>query len=175
MLDGFDFDAPGTTDQCTGRMAALKVYNELRVAVEYFDEAMGRLRDKYLNVALETVLHPPNPDVQQIARGQQAAVAEPVVPEESLTTQAYFERGFQATDPAEKVRLYSQAIRLDPEFLQSVHEPRGYSFRPRRHRGGPRSNLHAAANIPRGRTGDALLRLTVLVTIRVHGVRQLPP
>ena len=46
-------------------------------------------------------------------------MAEPVVQEEALTAQAYFERGFQATEPAEKVRLYSQAIRINPNFLSA--------------------------------------------------------
>ena len=120
LLDGFDFNAPGISDQLTGRMAALNGYNGLRVPVEYFDEAMVRLRDKYLNVPLAAVLHPASPAVQRIALDQQAAaVAEPVVLEQELTAQAYFERGFQATDLAAKVRFYSQAIRLKPEYVEA--------------------------------------------------------
>src|SRR5437016_1929904 len=40
MLEGFDFSTPGIANQLTGRMAALKRYNALRVPAEYFDDAM---------------------------------------------------------------------------------------------------------------------------------------
>jgi tetratricopeptide (TPR) repeat protein len=121
MLDGFDFEAPGNASQLTGRIATLKRYNALRVPVEYFDEAMGRLRNQFLSVPLETVPHPASPDLQQIARNQQAAAgSEPTVQEQELTAQAYFERGRQATDPAEKLRFYNQAIRVKPDFALAL-------------------------------------------------------
>src|ERR1035438_910827 len=61
MLEGFDFGAPGIASGLTGTLAPLKHYNALRVPVEYFEEAMHRLRDKYLNVPLTAVLHPASP------------------------------------------------------------------------------------------------------------------
>src|SRR5271157_4046564 len=45
MLEGFDFGAPGIASGLTGTMAPLKHYNALRVPVEYFEEAMQRLRE----------------------------------------------------------------------------------------------------------------------------------
>ena len=71
MLEGFDFSTSGIADQLTGQMASLKRYNALRVPAEYFDEAMGRLREKYLSVPLDTVLLPIPPDVRHVAEQQQ--------------------------------------------------------------------------------------------------------
>jgi tetratricopeptide (TPR) repeat protein len=151
MLDGFDFNAPVISDQLTDRMAALKSYGALRVVVEYFEEAMGRLRDRYVNVALDAVLHPASPAAQQMARDQQAAaVAEPAVREEELTAQAYFERGFQATNPAEKMRFYSQAIRLKPDLAVAFYN---------------RGNARAAQGTRRGR-GTTTRRRFVLSRLK---------
>src|SRR5204863_2376067 len=117
MLEGFDFNSPGIANYLTGKMASLTSYNALRVPPDFFDAAMGRLRDDFLNVALEAVLHPPSPDVQQFSRDQQAAAAvEPAVLEQELTAQTYFERGIQATDFAEKMHFYNEAIRFKPDF-----------------------------------------------------------
>ena len=49
MLDGFEF---GPSDQL-GTLEALRHYNGPRVPVDYFSEAMGRLREKFLNVPLD--------------------------------------------------------------------------------------------------------------------------
>lgn len=49
MLEGFDFQTPQIAGQLTGKLAALKRYNGLRIPPEYFDEAMERLRSRFLN------------------------------------------------------------------------------------------------------------------------------
>src|ERR1019366_2139203 len=43
------------------------------------------------------------------------ADAAPAVQEEELTAQQWFERGFAAADIDEKLRFYSEAIRLEPD------------------------------------------------------------
>src|SRR5207344_2248956 len=58
MLEGFDFGAPAIATQLTGKLAALKQYNGLPIPKGYFAPAMERLRNKFLNVSLDTVLHP---------------------------------------------------------------------------------------------------------------------
>jgi tetratricopeptide (TPR) repeat protein len=115
MLEGFDFGTPAISNQLTGKLADLKRYNALGVPADYFLEAMGRLRDRYLSVSLDAVLHPTSPSIQQ-ATTQQKAAAEtaPEVKQEELTAQQWFERGFEAKDPDEQVRFYTQAIRLNP-------------------------------------------------------------
>ena len=117
MLEGFDFGTPAIANQLTGKLAVLKQYNAMGVPAEYFDAAMEKLREKYLNVALDSVAHPASPTARQAASEQKAAAAAaPAVAEEELTAEGYFERAFNATDPDEKIRLYSQAIRLKPDY-----------------------------------------------------------
>jgi tetratricopeptide (TPR) repeat protein len=120
MLEGFDFGTPRIANQLIGTLAAFRNYNALRIPSEYFDEAMERMRKKWLNVALLGVSHPASPSATIAAKSQQTAAAgAPPVPEEELTAQEWFERGVYASDPREKVELYSQAIRLNPDFADA--------------------------------------------------------
>src|SRR5262249_17500578 len=70
MLAGFDFGAPATVSQLTGKLAALKEYNGLEIPKGYFSPAMERLRNKFLSVSLDTVLHPASLSAQQAATEQ---------------------------------------------------------------------------------------------------------
>jgi len=116
MLEGFDFSTPSIANRLTDKLAALKKYNVLRVSADYFGEAMGRLRDKFLNIALEAVLHPASAPAQQAAVAQQAAAsaAQPVGQRE-LTAQEWFERAFDAANLDEQMRCYTEGIRLKPD------------------------------------------------------------
>ncbi|MDQ6700276.1 MAG: toll/interleukin-1 receptor domain-containing protein, partial [Acidobacteriota bacterium] len=73
MLEGFDFGTPSIASQLTGTLAALKKYNGLSIPPEYFMEAMGRLRDRFLNVPLNAVLHPVSASARQAATQQKEA------------------------------------------------------------------------------------------------------
>jgi tetratricopeptide (TPR) repeat protein len=119
VLEGFDFGSPTVASHLTGTLAALRLYNELRIPMDYFEEALERLR-KFLSVPLTAVLHPASLDAQVVAAEQKtAADAAPAVQEEELTAQQWFELGFAASDLAEKVRLYSEAVRLKPDFAEA--------------------------------------------------------
>jgi tetratricopeptide (TPR) repeat protein len=129
MLEGFDFGTPAIADQLTGKLAKIKQYNALSIPPEYFLEAMGRLRDRYLNVALDAVLHPASRSAVLAAKEEKGAAAmAPAVVEEELTAQQWFERGLDAAGLSEKVRLYSQAIRLKPDYAKAFNN-RGYARR----------------------------------------------
>ena len=120
MLEGFDFGAPAIASQLAGSLAALKHYNALHIPTGFFDEAMERLRTKFLNVPLTSVLHPASSFAQRAATKQNAAAqAAPAVQEEELTAQQWFERGFAATDVDEQLRFYTEAIRLKPEYADA--------------------------------------------------------
>src|ERR1700733_9364363 len=109
MLENFDFGAPGIGSKLTGDLEALKGYNGLPVPPEYFFEAMGRLRDKYLNVPLDAVRHPASRSAKQAAADHKAASASvPPVQETELTAEGWFERGFSAVDLDEQIRCYSE-------------------------------------------------------------------
>jgi len=122
MLEGFDFGTPKIASQLTGTLATLKGYNGLSIPPEYFMEAMGRLRDRFLNVALTAVLHPVSASVKRAVAEQQAAAdAAPAVQEEELTAQQWFERGIAATDVDEQLRFCTEAIRLKPDFAEAYY------------------------------------------------------
>lgn len=122
MLEGFDFGTPAIANQLTGKLDALKRYQALGVPVDYFMEAMIRLREKFLNVPLEGVLHPASPSAERATKKQQAAAdTAPEVQEEELTALQWFERGFDAKDPEEKIRFYSQAIHLKPDYAVAFY------------------------------------------------------
>jgi hypothetical protein len=72
LLEGFDFNkAAGGTQNRT--LVALRRYHGLRVHADFFEEAMKRLCEKYLDLPLETVLHPTSYFAQQKAEEQKAA------------------------------------------------------------------------------------------------------
>jgi len=120
MLESFDFAAPGIAGQVTGALAGLKNYNGLRIPPDYFEAAMERLRTRFLSVPLTAVLHPASVSAQQAASEQKAAaIAAPSVQETELTAQQWFERGVAASDAETKVRAYTEAIRLYPDYADA--------------------------------------------------------
>jgi tetratricopeptide (TPR) repeat protein len=122
MLEGFSFKSRSIARQLTGKLALLSRYNALPVPIEYFDEAMKRLRDERLNVALDAVLHPPSVVAQQAALAEQAAVrAAPAITAQQLTAQEVYERGCDSIDLDEQLRLFSEAIRLQPDFAEALN------------------------------------------------------
>jgi Flp pilus assembly protein TadD len=132
MLEGFDFGTPKIANQLTGTLSALKDYNALSIPPDYFAEALDRLRSRFLNVPLDAVLHPASLSARRAATEQKAAAASaPAVAEEDLTAQQWFERGYDAKDLDEKLRFYSNAIRLKSDYAFAFNN-RGYA---RRHKG----------------------------------------
>jgi tetratricopeptide (TPR) repeat protein len=126
MLENFDFGTPGIGNQLTGDLEALKGYNGLRVPPEYLAEAMGRLRDKYLNIPLEAVLHPASLSAKRAAKEQQVVAASaPAVQERELTAGEWFERGFNTTDHDEELRCFGEAIRLKPDYADAFYNRAG--------------------------------------------------
>jgi formylglycine-generating enzyme required for sulfatase activity len=57
----------------TGKLKDLSRYNGMNVHEDFFDEAMYRLRTQYLNVPLETVLHPVSTEVRKVVQEEQFA------------------------------------------------------------------------------------------------------
>ena len=129
MLEGFDFGSPKIASQLTGKLTALKRYNGLSIPPDYFLEAMGRLRDRFLNVPLTAVLHPASPSARLAATEQKvAADAAPPVQEMELTAQQWFERGLNAADLDEKLRFYTEAIRLKPDYADAFNNRGGVRY-----------------------------------------------
>ncbi len=105
-------------------------YNGMRVPADFFKEAMTRLRDRYLNVPLDTVLHPASEQTKQYENTQQQkAEAQPAVTEDALTAEEYFERGNarNAQDYDAQIADYDEAIRLKPDYA-AAYNNRGFAY-----------------------------------------------
>lgn len=73
VLEGFEFGAPQIEAQLGGSLAKLKQYNALRILPEYFEDAMERLRRRFLEVPSTAVLHPVPSSAKQKATEQKVA------------------------------------------------------------------------------------------------------
>jgi hypothetical protein len=98
FFEGFTFNTSAIADKLTGKLATLKSYNGL-VPANYFKEGMEKLRKRFLNVPLDSVLHPASRVAQKAAETQKAAArGAPAANEQVLTAQQMFERGQAAED-----------------------------------------------------------------------------
>ena len=121
FLEGFDLGAPAVANQMTGRLADLRKYNGLGVPAEYFDAAMDKLRQQFLNRPLDAVLHPASERAIEVASKQQVAAHAAVVERHELTASAWFERGCAAVDHDEEIRCFTEAIRLKPDYAEAYY------------------------------------------------------
>jgi hypothetical protein len=71
MLGGFDFATPATANQLAGKLAALREYNGLEIPkINFFPSQMELLRNRFLNVPVDAVLHTASHSAQQVAKEQ---------------------------------------------------------------------------------------------------------
>ena len=125
MVEGFSFSSPSIKKYLRGKLGLLENYNALPIPAAFFQEAMERLRGRFLNVALEAVLHPLSDSVRQVTLEQQAEASKATtVREEELSAQAWFEKGFtqgETGDLTEAIHSYSEAIRLKPNYTTAYY------------------------------------------------------
>jgi len=124
MVEGFDFGSPLVKNALTGKLATLSDMNGLRIPDDYPFEAMDRLRERYLNVALSDFALPTlQKEAQEITNAEKTAANEAApVSEEQLTAQTWYERGYvfqESENWEEAIRSYTEAIRLEPNFLEA--------------------------------------------------------
>lgn len=73
LFKGFQFSNPAISEKLIGKLKNISRYNGLNVHEDYFDEAMQRLRSQFLNIPLDTVLHPVSTEVLKVVRDEQVA------------------------------------------------------------------------------------------------------
>jgi hypothetical protein len=87
-LEGFTFGGDYASKNLIGKLANLKKYTSLNVPADYFDEAMKRLRERFLEVSLDMVLRPLSTNARRTTFDQQfAANSTPSIDQNELTTQ----------------------------------------------------------------------------------------
>ncbi|MCB9452559.1 MAG: tetratricopeptide repeat protein [Anaerolineaceae bacterium] len=120
MFDRFSFS--DVQKYLIGKLAVLPGYNALEIPPAYFDEAMDRLRSRFLNKALDVILHPtPKSDESAVQRAKTNEDAQPAVPPEKLTAEELFERATKRDDDDLDGRIadYTEAIRLNPNYAEA--------------------------------------------------------
>jgi tetratricopeptide (TPR) repeat protein len=125
FLEGFSFSSQSITQQLTGKLIQLKSYNGLNIPIDYFNEAMERLTNRYLNVSSDTILHPVSESIQKEVKRQQAAAngANEVI-KEDLSAQEFFEQARKhwldkRLDDA--IHFATEAIRQNPDFAEAYN------------------------------------------------------
>ena len=78
MVDGFSFESAATASKLTGLLVHLSAYNGLEMTLATFQDKMQRLADRFLNVALENIVHPIGVKAVQIDATLHPASAEAV-------------------------------------------------------------------------------------------------
>jgi len=130
MFEGFDF---GESNQFLAGdlMPKLPEYNGLPVYWAYFDEAMTRLHERYLNVDVESVLHPAFEDEsEQLAEIQQLAEEKPMPSESELQAQQHYENGIlshRQSQYDDAIAHYTKAIEKDAQFVEAYLR-RGHTY-----------------------------------------------
>jgi len=122
MMEGFKFGDSNIDKHLTGKLEFLKKYQGLEVPMNlvYFKYAMMELRDRYLNIELDAVLHPSSIAVQKAVIAQQTAADKAGrIEQKELTAQKWFEQGYafgEAKNFDEAIRCYTEVLRLSPTF-----------------------------------------------------------
>jgi formylglycine-generating enzyme required for sulfatase activity len=84
FFKGFEFGTPSVSEKLTGNLKDLPRYNGLNVHEDYFHAAMDRLSGQFLNIPLDTLLHPISYKVQKVVEEEQVAVNEALKQREAI-------------------------------------------------------------------------------------------
>lgn len=124
-----DFDFGSASSYLPDSMKSLFSYNSLRVPQDFFDEALERLRTRFLNIPLEMVLHP-QPMSKNLSDPSSSNVSNEVSPEQ-LKAEQYFGRAalkYEDGDLIAGLEYIDRAIELD-SGVPMYHFFRGNLFR----------------------------------------------
>ena len=130
MFENFDFR--DVRSYLSGPLAVLPEYNGIRMPADFFEEAMARLRERFLSKPLTVILHPLPPGAPNKAAQLEQKPAPRV---EQLQAEEFFERGFLQYcrgSLESAIADYTEAIRLNPDFAEAYYQ-RGLAYGIRRH------------------------------------------
>ncbi len=116
MTPNFSFSA--AQEFLTGKLADLHRFNGVEVPHNYFEEAMERLRKRFLKPVDLPVKPTPKADRAAVQEKVEKADDESPVTPQQLGAQDFLERAFaRAKDDFDgKLEDYTQAIAIDPQF-----------------------------------------------------------
>jgi tetratricopeptide (TPR) repeat protein len=120
FFDGFHFGTPSISKNLTGYLSNIKNYNGISIPAEYFDAAMERLRNDFLNISLQAVIHPVSNITERETENQKlAANSAAKVELKELTAQQWFETGNKLgveEKYIDALHAFTEAISIQPDF-----------------------------------------------------------
>ena len=84
FFDGFSFKLPSVAEKLTGKLEILKDYNGLDIQGGYFMAAMERLRNPFLNIPLNAVIHPVSIEVRNVVKDVQVAADKALLEKQAI-------------------------------------------------------------------------------------------
>lgn len=116
-FESFNFD--DIQNYLPEHLHILRNYQALRIPMDFFDEAMDRLRNRYLSKPLELIILPVTPAAKVIVDAKIAEqAAKSSVSDSRLTAAEYFEQGYHAQsdgDFLKAMRCYTEGIKEEAE------------------------------------------------------------
>lgn len=120
-----DFDFAKAQPYLVGKLQLLGGYNSIRVPQDFFEEAMTRLRTRFLSKPLEVILHPVPAEVRADAAAAIAAVkSQPNSSPDLISAESHYERGNEAFLDKEfeaAVEHLTEAVRLNPTYAHAFY------------------------------------------------------
>jgi tetratricopeptide (TPR) repeat protein len=118
LVNDFRFDESAQA-YLTGKLTALASYNSLTLPHEYFDEAMARLRMRFLRQPTQGIVKPaPRQDASAIQQKIEEVASQPTPTQQELSAEDYVNRGYTLNDNSdEEIAYYTEAIRLNPQYV----------------------------------------------------------
>jgi tetratricopeptide (TPR) repeat protein len=120
-----EFKFSGTETYLTGKLARLSRFSGVSVPHEYFDEAMGRLRKRFLKDPVYIEIKPAPAAVQvEAERRIEEVAAQPAPTLAELSAEDYFNRAYALqikADLSGALADYDKAIRLNPQYVDAYY------------------------------------------------------
>ncbi|MBL8152553.1 MAG: toll/interleukin-1 receptor domain-containing protein [Anaerolineae bacterium] len=127
-----DFRFEGAEKYLVGPLKRLSTYNALTLHHEYFEEAMERLRSRFLKTPVYAKITPtPAGDQATVGRKIAEIANRPQPTRAEINAESYLEAGnrtFAHGDYAAAIESYNQAIRMNPQYALA-HYNRGMSHK----------------------------------------------
>ncbi len=129
LVNEFTFE--GNEQYLTGALSALPRYNAVKLFHEYFDEALERLRKRYLKAPEQTVEIVPTPtsDEAVVERKIEEVAKQATPTQQQLDAENYLWRGHgrKSGDVDNRINDYTEAIGLNPQFAEA-YKSRGNMY-----------------------------------------------